>query len=285
MLVFPNCKINLGLHVVKKRRDGYHDLETIFYPLPFYDALELIPHQPEQTEGFVKIPLSGTAIYFAASGLEIPGDPEDNIVIRACRLMLQNRNVPPFQIHLYKKIPTGAGLGGGSANGAFMLNLLNEVFQLNNSTKDLLTFANELGSDCPFFILNKPVLAKGRGEIMESMHVDLSGYSLLLIYPGIHIPTATAFSDIQPATPLESLTKVMESPVDEWKKRLINDFEKNVFAHYPQLGNLKELLYQHGAAYVSMTGSGSSLYGLFPHAIPPAIRLPENTSSWFFPSV
>lgn len=285
MLVFPNCKINLGLHVVKKRSDGYHDLETIFYPLPFYDALELIPHRPDQPEGFIKISLEGTDIYFAGSGLEIPGTPEDNIVIRACRRILQSKTVPSFQIHLHKKIPMGAGLGGGSANGALMLQLLNEVFQLNNTTNDLLALAKEIGSDCPFFILNKPVLATGRGEKMEKINLDLSGYSLLLIYPGIHIPTASSFSAIQPAPPKESLPKLISSPVAEWKNRLTNDFEKNVFAQYPQLADLKELLYQSGAAYASMTGSGSALYGLFPGTTDPGIRLPENTLSWFFHSI
>ena len=179
----------------------------------------------------------------------------------------------------------GAGLGGGSANGALMLHLLNEVFQLNNTTNDLLALAKEIGSDCPFFILNKPVLATGRGEKMEKINLDLSGYSLLLIYPGIHIPTASSFSAIQPAPSQESLPKLISSPVAEWKNRLTNDFEKNAFAQYPQLADLKEQLYQSGAAYASMTGSGSALYGLFPGTTDPGIRLPENTLSWFFPSI
>lgn len=285
MLVFPNCKINLGLHVVQKRLDGFHDLETVFYPLPFYDSLELIPHIPENPQAFTEISFNQSAIYFTSSGQPVPGNPEDNIVIRACRLLLQNRNTRSFQIHLHKRIPLGAGLGGGSANGAFMLLLLNEVFQLNLSKRQLASAAQELGSDCPFFIENKPAFATGRGEILENISVDLSGHSLLLIYPGIHIPTAQSFADIQPATPPASLRKVISRPVADWKNHLVNDFEKNIFNHYPTLATLKNSMYEQGAIYASMTGSGSSMYGLFPATKPPSMVLPENNFSWFFPAI
>jgi 4-diphosphocytidyl-2-C-methyl-D-erythritol kinase len=271
--------------VVRKRSDGFHDLETIFYPLPLHDVLELIPNVPENTENFSEIPFNGSAIYFTSSGLKIPGNPEDNIVIRACRLLLQNRNNTSFQILLHKKIPMGAGLGGGSANGAFMLQVLNEVFQMNCSKGRLASVAKELGSDCPFFLENKPMFATGRGEFMENIAVDLSGYSLLLIYSGIHIPTAKAFSEIQPAAPEESLKNVIRLPLTEWKNHLINDFEKNIFQHHPKLATIKKILYEQGAIYASMTGSGSCMYGLFPAATPPAIRLPEDCVSWFIPSI
>ncbi len=284
MLVFPNCKINLGLHIVRKRSDGFHDLETVFYPVPLYDALELIPRVPENTEHFTQIPLNDTVIYFASSGLQIPGKPEDNILIRACRLLLPS-NTPSFQIHLHKQIPLGAGLGGGSANGAFMLKLLQEAFQMNLPENKLQALARELGSDCPFFLINKPVFATGRGEITETIQIDLSGYSLLLVYAGIHIPTASSFAAIVPAPQAMSLSSAISLPVTEWKHHLINDFEKNAFILHPELSSLKAMLYEKGAVYASMTGSGSCLYGLFPFATAPSLELPPSCRSWFFSSI
>jgi 4-diphosphocytidyl-2-C-methyl-D-erythritol kinase len=284
VLVFPNCKINLGLHVVRKRSDGFHDLETVFYPLPFYDALELITAPPKNPEHFTQVPHNNTVIYFAASGLEIPGNPQDNILIRACRLLLPP-DAPSFQIHLHKQVPMGAGLGGGSANGAFMLQLLQEVFHLNLPQNKLMPFAKQLGSDCPFFLENKPVFATGRGDITENIPVDLSGFSLMLIYPGIHIPTARSYAVISPAPRATSLKAVIRRPVTDWKEHLVNDFEKNAFVDHPELAGLKTMLYEKGAVYASMTGSGSCIYGLFPSAIAPSIELPATARSWFFPSI
>jgi 4-diphosphocytidyl-2-C-methyl-D-erythritol kinase len=271
--------------VVQKRTDGFHDLETVYYPLPFHDALELIPTLPENEKKFTKISRNGTDIYFAATGHGIPGNPEDNLIIRACSLMMEHNTFPSFQIHLHKNVPMGAGLGGGSANGAFMLRLLNDTFQLNYTKDKLLSIAKALGSDCPFFLLNYPVIATGRGELMKNIEVDLSGYSLFLIYPNIHIRTIEAFSKIQPLSPKEPLNTQICRPVPEWKNQVSNDFEKTVFSNYPELALLKDLLYQHGAVYASMTGSGSCMYGIFKRGIPPVIALPENCLSWFFPSI
>ena len=184
MIVFPNCKINLGLHILGKREDGFHNLETVFYPLLFRDALELIPATNNTTE-----------IEFTGSGLAVDGNVSDNLCVKAYYLLKKNfPQLPLVKIHLHKAIPMGAGLGGGSADAAFMLKLLNEKFNLNISTPQLLNYALELGSDCPFFIINKPCIATGRGEILEEIEVDLSAYKIVLINPGIHINTGWAFS-------------------------------------------------------------------------------------------
>ena len=284
MLVFPNCKINLGLHVIRKRPDGFHDLETVFYPLPFFDALELIPQIPENPENFLRVDVNGCEIYFATSGIEIPGKVEDNIVLKACRLILK-KNHPPFQIHLHKKIPMGAGLGGGSANGAFMLQLLDETFKINLHKQKLREAAKTLGSDCPFFLENKPVFATGTGDITENISIDLSGYSLLLIYPGIPISTVQAYAEIEPSAPATSIQSVIRRPVTEWKDQLVNVFEKVAFQLHPELSAMKTMLYEKGAVYASMTGSGSAMYALFPAATPPALKLPENSQSWFLTDI
>lgn len=249
MIVFPNCKINLGLHITRKRPDGFHDLETIFYPLMVKDALEAI------TAG---------ALRFNSSGITIPGEPGSNLCLQAWQLLSADfPDLPPVDIHLHKNIPIGAGLGGGSADAAFMLRLLNDKFKLELTDGQLLAYAAQLGSDCPFFVLNKPCYATGRGEILTPCPVDLSGYRLLLVHPGIHVNTGRAFGEITPKEPVRSLTDIIALPVEYWKGVLTNDFEEPVCAAHPVIADIKEKMYALGAVYASMSGSGSAVFGLF----------------------
>lgn len=249
MVTFPNAKINLGLRVVEKRPDGYHNLDTVFYPVPLYDALECIRSDTD---------------HFTASGLDIPGDSTTNLCLKALELLRKNYpSIGPFKIHLHKHIPMGAGLGGGSSNGAFMLNMLNDTFQLGLTTVQLIDYSLQLGSDCPYFIVNQPVHATGRGEHMTPLSCDLSRYTFLLIDPGVHISTAQAFARIEPHHPARMCSDIVQQPVSTWKKELVNDFESSVFPIYPQLAEIKQQLYALGAVYASMTGTGSAMYGIF----------------------
>ena len=249
MVSFPNCKINLGLRILRKREDGYHDLETIFYPLPVRDVLETV---------------RANELHFYPTGLPIPGDPAQNLAVKAFHLLKGHFPQLPFvAIHLHKNIPIGGGLGGGSSDGAFMLQLLNSQFQLGLTPDQLMTYAAQLGSDCPFFLLNKPCLASGRGERLEPLAPDLSAYSFLIVHPGIHISTARAFSLCTPSTEGPSLKDCIARPVTAWADSLVNDFEGPVFREYPVLRTIKRQLYDRSAIYASLTGSGSSLFGIF----------------------
>lgn len=252
MILYPNCKINLGLHILCKRTDGYHDLETIFYPLPFYDVLETIERKEI------------SSILFSSSGLQIDGKTTENLCVKAYHLLKKDfPQLPGVQMHLHKTIPAGAGLGGGSADATYTLVLLNKQFQLGLSTGQLISYSLQLGSDCPFFIINTPCFATGRGEIMEPVTVDLSAYKFVIVNPGIHINTAKAFSGITPALPVKSVKEIILQPVSTWKTELINDFEKNIFNNHPEIEAIKKKLYDTGAVYASMSGSGSTVYGLF----------------------
>ncbi len=254
MIVFPNCKINLGLRILSKRTDGYHDLETVFYPIALYDVLEIIRDKGDK-EPFLQ---------FSNSGFTIDGNPDDNLCIKAYKLLkIDFPQLPAIQMHLHKAIPTGAGLGGGSADAAYTLLLLNKQFRLDLSTNQLINYALQLGSDCPFFIINKPCFATGRGEAMESLKIDLSSYKFIIVNPGIHISTANTFSGITPALPVKSVKEIIQQPVETWKNELINDFEKPVFNLYPEIAMIKKKLYDAGALYSSMSGSGSTVYGIF----------------------
>ena len=247
MLSFPNCKINLGLHIIRKREDGYHDLETVFFPIPFTDILEILP---SDKTGFV------------ITGLNV--DADDNLCIKAYNLLKKNfPGLPAIKMHLHKAIPLGAGLGGGSADAAFTLQLLNEKFKLNLRTEQLLDYALQLGSDGPFFIINKPCFATGRGELLEAINVDLTNYKLFIVNPGIHIDTRWAFTKITPQKPAVSVKEIAWQPIGTWKDKLKNDFEFPVFAEYPGIEKIKTVLYEQGALYASMSGSGSTVYGLF----------------------
>lgn len=273
MVIFPNCKINLGLNITGKREDCYHDLETVFYPLPFCDALEIITN----TENALTPP-----VQFSATGLTVDGTEENNLCIKAYHLLKNDfPHLPSVKMHLHKAIPMGAGLGGGSADGAFTLLLLNKKYQLNLSTAQLINYALALGSDCPFFIINKPCFGLGRGEILQEIELDLSSYKFVIVNPKIHINTGWAFSQITPVQPNESIKKIIQQPIKTWKNSLVNDFEKPVLNHYPQLQLLKEQLYGNGAVYAGMSGSGSTFFGIFPKSqavnliLPPAYFVKE----------
>jgi 4-diphosphocytidyl-2-C-methyl-D-erythritol kinase len=247
---FPNCKINLGLHIIGKRADGFHNIETVFYPVGLKDILEIVVSNQFE---------------FSSTGIAIPGDASNNLCIKAYQLLKKDfPDLPGVKMHLHKHIPMGAGLGGGSADGAFTLQLLNEKFRLNLSQEQLINYAAVLGSDCPFFILNKPVFATGRGEFLEPIALDLSNYIFVLVHPGIHVNTKWAFEQIQPKTPTKSIQEIIQLPIEEWKLHLINDFEVPIMQAHPEIASIKNALYDDGAIYASMSGSGSSVFGIYP---------------------
>jgi 4-diphosphocytidyl-2-C-methyl-D-erythritol kinase len=266
MVSFPPCKINLGLHVIRKRTDGFHDIETCFYPLPFTDVLEIIP---------------APAFGFTTSGLEIPGDPHDNLCSKAYRVLREGGlKVTEVSIHLHKIVPTGAGLGGGSADAAYTLRTLNEIFNLTISVPELERLASRLGSDCAFFIHDAPMIGTGRGEILTPAQVQLGGKYLVLLNPGIHVSTAEAFGGIVPTSCRTGIEELIKAPVSEWRHFLRNDFEQSVFARHPAIRNLKEALYEAGALYAAMSGSGSTVYGIFSNAIEASAVFEKRTVLW-----
>ena len=253
MITFPNAKINLGLNIVEKRPDGYHNLETIFYPIPLQDALEITP-----------LDNGGEKKYkLLQSGIQIAGNEEDNLVVKAYNLLDKLYSLPPVEINLLKHIPSGAGLGGGSADAAFMLSMLNQSFELGIENVRLEEYAAQLGADCAFFIQNKPVFATGIGNLFESINLSLKGYYLVLVKPDIFVSTKDAFALIQPAKPTHSLKEIARMPVETWRATMKNDFEYSVFQKYPEIAAIKDKLYDMGAIYASMSGSGSSVYGIF----------------------
>jgi 4-diphosphocytidyl-2-C-methyl-D-erythritol kinase len=273
MLVFPNCKINLGLHIIRKRNDGYHELETVFYPLQVRDALEILKWEVGSRK------YEEQPVQFSMTGLPVQGNSADNLCVKAYHLLQKDfPQLPAIQMHLHKAIPMGAGLGGGSADGAFTLQLLNNKFSLGLNQQQLLDYALQLGSDCPFFIINQPCLGTGRGELLQPVSVDLSGYSFLLVHPGIHINTGWAFSQLSPASTHRAvpLERIIQQPAETWRSQLINDFEEPVCSHHPALAAIKDRLYAAGALYATMTGSGSSFYGIFPKKQLPSISWPDN---------
>ena len=255
MICFPTCKINLGLRITQKRADGFHALETVFFPISIKDALEIII-EPET---------SAAPITFTSSGLAINGDPSDNLCFKAYGLLKKDYpTIPNIKMHLHKTIPMGAGLGGGSSDGAFTLVALNQLFNLEIPEQALLDYALQLGSDCPFFIINTPAFATGRGEILKPINLNLDGYSIVIVNPGIAISTKLAFSLITPKVPDTNMEAIICEPVTSWKEKLINDFEQPIFNSFPELANIKETLYKKGAVYASMTGTGSTVFGIFP---------------------
>lgn len=253
MLTFPNAKINLGLNITEKRPDGYHNLETVFYPIPLEDALEITELQGAPGEKF----------RLHQAGLEIAGEADNNLVVKAYKLLDEQFHLPPTDIHLFKHIPSGAGLGGGSADAAFMLKLLNEQFGLALTDDALEEYAARLGADCAFFIKNRPVYAEGIGNLFSPITLSLKGYRLWLVKPDIFVSTRDAFARIKPRRPKASLREIVKLPVEEWKACMVNDFEESVFPQFPAIGEIKEEMYRQGAVYASMSGSGSSVYGLF----------------------
>jgi 4-diphosphocytidyl-2-C-methyl-D-erythritol kinase len=247
MIVYPNAKINIGLNVLEKRADGYHELSSVFYPVKdLCDILEILP---------------STEFSFSSSGIKIPG--KGNICAKAFEMLKQDFGISNVSIHLHKQIPIGAGLGGGSADGGFMLKALNTFFDLKIGNTQLEKYALQLGSDCPFFIENIPRYVQGIGENMSSFDLDLSAYELKFIFPELHISTAEAYGGITPKKPETNLLDLINQPIENWKTKVKNDFEVTAFAKHPQLEKMKEKLYSDGAIYASMSGSGSVLYGVF----------------------
>lgn len=264
MLCFPNAKINIGLHITSKRKDGFHNIETIFYPVELCDALEFVVSDK-------KDPVLET------SGIPIDGKLTDNLCIKAYSLLKEDFGLPGIDIHLHKIIPIGAGLGGGSSDASFMLKSLNDFFELDLSEEELIKRAKKIGSDCAFFIRNKPCIAYEKGDKLEEINILLNLYQILLVYPKIHISTKEAYANIKPKKPEKTLSELTEFPLYEWKNHIKNDFEEGIFQLYPEMEHIKNELYNMGAIYVSMSGSGSSIYGIFGQ-IP---ELPERFKDYY----
>jgi 4-diphosphocytidyl-2-C-methyl-D-erythritol kinase len=256
MLAFANAKINLGLHVTEKRADGYHNLETVFYPVKLYDVLELT---------------DANVTSFVLGGATVPGNPADNICLKAYHLLAKDFNLPAQQISLLKNIPVGAGLGGGSSDAAFLIKLLNDKFKLGISLDRMEDYARQLGADCAFFIQNKPVYAVGKGDEFSEITIDLPDYCLVLVKPDIHVSTADAYAGIKPSIPSRSLKDLIHLPVKDWALHLKNDFENTVFLKYPQIERVKKQLYASGAVYAAMSGSGSAVFAIFEQQV----KLPD----------
>ncbi len=253
MISFPPSKINLGLNILEKRADGFHNLESVFYPIPLCDALEVIPDYA----------LPEGELVFSTSGLPIPGDQSGNLIVKAHRLFTEKIALPALKVHLHKVIPMGGGLGGGSSNGTWMLRMLNELMGKPFSQVSLRGMAESLGSDCPYFLFDEPCLVKGRGEVLEPYSVNLGGWHFVLLNPGVHVSTKEAFAVIQPQKPLHSVAEVLLDGPEHWSGRLINDFERGVALKFPEIADCLDVLRNSGASYVSMTGTGASVYGLF----------------------
>jgi 4-diphosphocytidyl-2-C-methyl-D-erythritol kinase len=265
MIYFPHCKINLGLHIVSKRPDGYHDIQTCFYPVPWTDILEVIP---------------SSQFSFSTSGNIIAGNPDDNLCVKAYQLMRRDHQVPNFRLHLHKMIPSGAGLGGGSSDAAFTLRLLNNVFQLELDDEKLMAYCSQLGSDCAFFTQDQPMYATQRGENLQRLSLTLKGKWLVIVKPDIHVSTAEAYAGVIPAVPPVDLREILtHSPLEAWRNVLKNDFEETVFKKFPAIKSLKEKLYALGAVYASMSGSGSAVYGVFDSA-PDLNKNFQGMTSW-----
>lgn len=252
MIAFPNCKINIGLNIVAKRSDGFHDIETIFYPLSLCDALEVLP-SPQQ----------GGDDVFWLKGMPLDGDPQQNLCMKALRLMRSVVHIDPVKMVLLKKIPSGAGLGGGSADAAFTLKMLNTYCNAGLSDDQLKELAAQLGSDCSFFITGTPAYAHGKGDQLEEVEVNLQGHTLVLVKPPLFVSTAEAYGGVSPAPTLTSLKTLIRQPISAWRHTIKNDFEENIFPYYPIIATIKEKMYDMGALYASMSGSGSSVFGIF----------------------
>ena len=270
MLVFPNAKLNLGLYVTERRPDGFHTLESLFVPLPWTDALELLPAPAGQSETSIML-----------TGRPIPGDPATNLCVRAYALLQADfPQLPAVQLYLHKIVPIGAGLGGGSADAAFALKAANELFGLKLTVESLESYARRLGSDCAFFIRNKPVLAVERGDIFEEIDLNLAGTACVVAYPNLHIGTAEAYARIRPQEPAHPLRAALAQPISTWRGTVSNDFETALTPGYPVLAEIKQQLYAAGAAYASLSGSGSAVYGLWANGEPAATTWPVEYTVW-----
>lgn len=269
MIVFPCAKINLGLNIVSNRDDGYHNLETVFYPVPLYDALEIKYMDP-------KFP-SDVPCDLKVTGIDLDCDEQWNLVIRAYNLLAEDYELPRVHAHLMKRIPTGAGLGGGSSDGAYMIRLLDERFRLNIGIAEMERYAARLGADCAFFITAEPMYATGIGNILAPVDDSigfLKGLYIAIVKPGIFVSTVEAYRQIKPKKPAKCCLDIVRQPIETWREELTNDFEPPVFAAHPELGDIKEKLYDMGAIFAQMSGSGSAIYGIFKEA-------PENIEDKF----
>ncbi len=261
MIVFPNAKINIGLRVLRRREDGYHDLESIFYPIGLSDLLEILPFLSGLNDG-------NPEIY--VSGLKAPASPE-NLCWKAARLFSLRQGTPAVRMHLHKKIPPESGLGGGSSDASFTLMALNDMFGTGLTEEQLSGYASELGSDCPFFLLNRPCLVSGRGNVLEPVPLNLGGHYLVIVLPGVKVSTSQAYRMVRPSEEGPSLRGITRLPPADWGEMAGNRFEKAVFVKYPELREIKENLYRSGAVHAAMSGSGSAIYGIFPslpHLLP-----------------
>lgn len=275
-LAFPNAKINLGLHVIQRRPDGYHEIDSLFIPVPWCDTLEVTASAP--SDSHVKLHLHGH---------QVAGNTKDNLVCRAHALLQKERSLPPVDFHLIKAIPSGAGLGGGSADGSFALKLLNAHFELGLSLVELEGLAAQLGSDCPFFIRNVPARVTGRGEHISPIDLDLEGWHIAMIHPGIHVPTAQAFQWVIPQSNRPGLNEWSGSSPLDWSGQLKNDFSGPVKAHHPNIQNALDHLQASGAVYAEMSGSGSTVYGFFREEVKPDLFFgcPSHWQTWSGPAV
>lgn len=248
MIDFPNAKINLGLNIISRRSDGYHNLQTILYPIKLKDGIEII---------------EADEMKFETSGLPIPGFADENLCLKAYNLISADFNLPKIHIHLHKNIPIGAGLGGGSANAAFFLKLVNKKFELNISETKLEDYAKKLGADCAFFIKNKPAIAIDKGDNLQILDFNLNAYKIILAMPDIHVSTAEAYRGVKANPNKLSLIELIKLPINEWQGKIVNDFEPHIFKAYPQIRKVKELLLDAGANFALMSGSGASVFGIF----------------------
>ncbi|CAG5012587.1 4-diphosphocytidyl-2-C-methyl-D-erythritol kinase [Dyadobacter sp. CECT 9275] len=248
MVVFPNAKINIGLNIIEKRNDGFHNIESCFYPVGWTDALEILP---------------ADELSFKSSGIDIPGAPQHNLCLKTYQLLAADYHLPHVDIHLLKTVPIGAGLGGGSADAAFTIKALNDLFSLGISLEKQLAYARRLGSDCAFFLVNEPAYCFSKGDHFEPITLNLTGKWITLINPGLHISTADAYAGIVPQKPEKDLRELLKQPLHSWKDAVKNDFEDSLFSKYQVLSEIKNSLYTQGAVYASMTGSGSTVYGIF----------------------
>lgn len=254
MIVFPNAKINLGLNVLNRRDDGFHNIQTIFYPVPLKDILEIVPSRNDQ-------------ISLTLTGIPLPEDQSRNLCYQAWELLKKDFDIPPVCMHLHKMIPPGSGLGGGSSDAAFTLVSLNKLFGLQLSLETLTEYARQLGSDCPFFLINQPMFASGRGDVLERIDLDLGRYFLVIVFPGIHVSTSWAYSQIKPRQSRTSLHEIIRLPIQQWNDQMQNDFEEVIFYHFPEIARIKAALYREGALFALMSGSGSAVFGLFDHPV------------------
>jgi 4-diphosphocytidyl-2-C-methyl-D-erythritol kinase len=254
MITYPNAKINIGLNITERRPDGYHNIESVFYPINLQDAVEIKTIEGEEPQGGYKLKVSGTIL---------DGTPDDNLVVKAYQLLRKDFNFPAQKIHLYKHIPVGAGLGGGSSDAAAIIKMLNEKFALGLTSEQMQNYAVQIGADCPFFINNTPVFATGIGNIFTPIEFSLHGKTIILVKPDIFVSTRDAYALVKPSPAAIPLTEAIKQPISEWKQIITNDFEKSVFAKYPEIAAIKDKLYDMGAIYASMSGSGSAVYGIF----------------------